>query len=695
MQPTHVTARRSAPWPRLSLILVLGGLWLGVTAFLAWDQRQELATGSRQATTLSESLASHAEQVLTDAERLAQIIEHEVRRFGITTAVDAFLESQPDEDRLILQLALVDTDGFLRSSTIAGWQPVDLSDREHIRIHHQDQAPALFISKPLVGRASGRLSVQLSRRLQGPDGEFLGILVISIDPTQLTERYRKLDIGPHGVIALIGTQDGVVRLVRSQMALPRFHAGAGDGTLLATLTSGNGHTPEAAAKPWLGTHERLIRLTVVPHYPLAVMVALSEQDLLAPHRLRRNLLILACALLTLLALVAELGRQRLLQRARLTDQQLLQALATVGRRERRLAALFRAIPDPALAFSAATRAATGCNPPMARLLNLPEGEADHLSLPAFATQVFQRDVSSQRQQRSDILQKRIQAALARGNAANPERFEIHLDTPAPVIYEVRLETLHDAPSGLLVLLRDITAQHRLERMTNDFAATAAHEMRTPLASILGLGELLAADLVPEGRRPEVAEQIRNRAQNMAELVNDLLTLTRLETGRGGGKCRQFDLRNIADDMLHQLPEARDRLAITLPDTAILVQGNQAELVTALRNGVENALKYDNSGRPVKVTLWTNADNQQARVEIRDHGPGVPAADIERVFERFVRLESTQRLEGSGLGLPLIRSILQHHGGWAWIESGEGTGLALQLSLPLTSPLKPDSDSTRS
>ena len=692
MPDTTVLLQGQHPTIRLQVVLMLVGVWLAVSGFLIWDYRQELASGQQQSRTLSRSLATHAEQVLSDAQRLGYIIEDTVRLEGITAPVGRFMPTGSVNNQLILQLSLVDTQGVLRSSTTPGFQAIDLSDREHIRIHLKEGYRGLFISKPLVGRASQRLSVQLTSPLEDANGRLLGVLVISIDPAQLTERYRKLNIGPNGLIALTGTQDHVIRLVRSNTPIPGLEPGMRNKSLLDAAEASRQTESLAAAAHQDGSvwpassnfkpDDLLLSATEIPGYPLTVVVGLAAADFLAPFYKRRAMLLAATIVLSFLALIAELRHARLTRQARESGQRLSEALAQVLARERRFADLFRAIPDPVIAFSKAQRCATGFNLPMSQLLEPSGLSLDDIDTRHFAQAVFASDVSPERTQRQQFLCNALNKALDATPLDSAVRFEIQLDTPAPVIYEVRIKPMPDEPVGLLVALRDITAQHRLELMTNDFAATAAHEMRTPLASILGFSELLAAGLVPEEERTKISEQIYQRARNMSELVNDLLTLTRLETGRGGGQFTTLDLCNLPAALLQQLPEAANHLEIDMPAQPVLVAGNLFELLTALRNAVENALKYGEPAKGVLLRIWADVANGQARIVVADQGQGVTQQDLDRVFKRFIRLDHAGNPEGSGLGLPLIRGVLQHHKGWAWAESSPGEGFRLHMALPL-------------
>ena len=659
---------------RFHVLMLIVGFWVAISGFLFWDHHQEVQIGQNQSETLAHSLATHAEQVLADAERISHIIENKVRADGISTSLIGFLPAQKADDELILQLSLVDTNGILRASTTAGFSKINLSDREHIKVHLQDNYPGMFISKPLVGRASKRLSLQLSTLLRASDGKPLGVLVISIDPNQLTERYRQLNLADSSLIALIGSQDRIVRLARGDLPDLKIIPGERDPGLLAKSTGIQAATFDPSGL--------LLAVAKVNRYPLAIVVGLSRQDYLSPFGLRRNILLGATLLITLLTLVSELRHSRLVKRAKASDEQLSKALQQVLTRERRLAELFRAIPDPAIAFARSGGYVTGCNPPMSRLLTCENIEMGSITLEHFADLVFAADVSNERKEKILDLREKLDRTLHLHQGAETNRFEIQIDTPAPLIYEVRAEPMPNEPAGILVLLRDITAQHRLERMTNDFDATAAHELRTPLASILGFSELMAADLIPDHEKQKVANQIYGRAKGMSDLVNDLLTLTRLETGRGGGQFRELGLRDLIDPLLQTMPEAALNLSVMMPDEPVIVDGNMPELISALRNALENALKYGEPEKGLTLRIWADTEHRHARMTLEDQGPGIRLADLNRIFKRFVRINPANTVNGSGLGLALVRGVLQHHKGWAWAESGTGSGFKLHLSLPL-------------
>ncbi len=197
------------------------------------------------------------------------------------------------------QLAIISRDGFLVASNIAlPGDRVDLSDREHFRIHRQSDTDELFISKPVFGRVSGKWSIQLTRRIVMPDGKFGGVVVVSLDPAYISSFYKSIDLGADGVISLIGT-DGIVRAraatrdteVRetavSSEILEHFKR-ASSGSFVTRSTSDDA--------------ERLYNYRAVKDYPLIIVVEASERDVFAAADRNRTSYTAAAALLTILLL---------------------------------------------------------------------------------------------------------------------------------------------------------------------------------------------------------------------------------------------------------------------------------------------------------------------------------------------------------------------------------------------------------
>jgi two-component system, OmpR family, phosphate regulon sensor histidine kinase PhoR len=245
---------------------------------------------------------------------------------------------------------------------------------------------------------------------------------------------------------------------------------------------------------------------------------------------------------------------------------------------------------------------------------------------------------------------------------------------------------------LLMTFNDLTPLRRVEEMRADFIANASHELRTPLAALLGFIETLQGtakdDSVARGKFLDI---MQGQATRMARLIDDLLSLSRIELNAHLQPNTPVDLPPIVRQVVDGLQTlARDRgvdIKVTIPSDPLLVLGDRDELIRALENLVENALKYGAIGKRVDITVargQTRAGAPEARVAVRDYGPGIPPEHLPRLTERFYRVDVTDSRAqgGTGLGLALVKHVLNRHGGRLTIESTLGAGATFTIHLPL-------------
>lgn len=270
--------------------------------------------------------------------------------------------------------------------------------------------------------------------------------------------------------------------------------------------------------------------------------------------------------------------------------------------------------------------------------------------------------------------------------------------PTERAFEVQVGAL-PMPEGLaggqpnvVLFLRDLTSARRLEAMRVDFVANASHELRTPLASLLGFIETLqgpARDDTPA--RERFLGIMKSQAQRMTRLIDDLLSLSRIELHEHVAPTQAVDLGRIARQMVDtQAPLARERgVAITLeaPDPAYPVLGERDELLRVVENLVENAVKYGGSGGVVAVSLGrmepSGGRKRQIALRVRDEGPGIAPEHIPRLTERFYRVDvaSSRQQGGTGLGLAIVKHIVNRHRGRLTIESAPDSGTTVLALLP--------------
>ncbi|MHB2266203.1 ATP-binding protein [Aliihoeflea sp. PC F10.4] len=285
--------------------------------------------------------------------------------------------------------------------------------------------------------------------------------------------------------------------------------------------------------------------------------------------------------------------------------------------------------------------------------------------------------------RSPEMQALIESALAGAPSGAIEHAE---RVPMERSFKVSA-TMVGGDGRFALFFRDQSETRRIDRMRADFIANASHELRTPLASISGFIETLSG---PAKNDPKAREQflgiMQNQTARMARLIDDLLSLSRLEMKPLAHADTSVDLADLARQVTVSLGQLiRDNgmtLALDLPDRPVPIVANPDEIVQVLENLIENACKYGQSGKRLDISLST--DQADAALTVRDHGPGIPTEHIPRLTERFYRVdvETSRAQKGTGLGLAIVKHILSRHQGRLTIRSTPGDGASFTIHLPL-------------
>jgi two-component system phosphate regulon sensor histidine kinase PhoR len=283
----------------------------------------------------------------------------------------------------------------------------------------------------------------------------------------------------------------------------------------------------------------------------------------------------------------------------------------------------------------------------------------------------------------------------------PQRVEFFERVPLDRWFEafvtpVRL-TAGDAGSDILLMtFNDLTPLRRVEEMRADFIANASHELRTPLAALLGFIETLQGRAKDDPvAREKFLSIMQTQAARMARLIDDLLSLSRIELNAHLQPDTAVDLGSIVRQVADGLQTlARDRdveIKVSAPAEPLIVLGERDELIRALENLVENALKYGAAGKRIDITLTrgqTRAGGAEARLMVRDYGPGIAPEHLPRLTERFYRVDVAESRAhgGTGLGLALVKHVLNRHGGRLTIDSTPA--FTMHLPLPTSKSTAP-------
>jgi len=225
----------------------------------------------------------------------------------------------------------------------------------------------------------------------------------------------------------------------------------------------------------------------------------------------------------------------------------------------------------------------------------------------------------------------------------------------------------------------------LDRLKDEFIATVSHELRTPLTSIIGYIELLRDESMDGPNTGQFTEVIGRNAEQLLRLVGDLLFLSRMRTGKLAIDLHATDLAGLAAKAVAEMrPQARRKnVELVLSATAVPpFAADPVRITQLLGNLISNAVKFTGAGGRVEVSIGAQEDG--AVLAVADTGAGIPAADREKIFERFYRSATAARLvvPGTGLGLPIVKAIVEAHGGSITVDSAEGQGSTFTVHLPL-------------
>jgi signal transduction histidine kinase len=224
-------------------------------------------------------------------------------------------------------------------------------------------------------------------------------------------------------------------------------------------------------------------------------------------------------------------------------------------------------------------------------------------------------------------------------------------------------------------------------MKSVFLSTAAHDLRTPMASIFGFSELLHTQKVDDDQQHEFLEIIYRQSKLMSNILDELLDLARIESRRGKDfRYTRVHLQELATDIVkaYRLPVDRAPAELRMPQDALYVMADAGKLRQAILNVLSNAYKYSAVGNEVVLSIETDKDaddTARVRIHIDDQGIGMTTEQLSRVCERFYRADASGKVAGTGLGMSIAKEIIELHQGELSISSTPGEGTRVSMTLP--------------
>jgi len=275
-----------------------------------------------------------------------------------------------------------------------------------------------------------------------------------------------------------------------------------------------------------------------------------------------------------------------------------------------------------------------------------------------------------------------------------ERVGVKVETHDPErrIFDLRVVPLRASATGpitgALGVFFDVTRLERLEIVRQEFLSNVSHELRTPLTSIMALSETLEVGAIDDAQNNRrFLAIIQKNAARMHRLIDDILELSAIEAGNVKLHCETFPLRNLVEDAVSSLSAAATARRVTVTNL-VPAQGDvfadPHRLMQMLTNLIDNAIKFNRDGGEVVITL---ANNGRDQITVRDTGEGIPSHHLDRLFERFYRVDRARSrdLGGTGLGLAIVKHLTKSHGGEVTVRSQLGEGTEFTIELPPARP----------
>jgi signal transduction histidine kinase len=601
-----------------------------------------------------------------------------------------------------VQGAIIGPYGVMLSTTMeAHPAPIDLSDREHFRVHLDGTFKGIYVSRPLVGRVSGQTVLQVSRRVDAADGTFLGVVVISLAPGQLTALHRTIDLGPRGRMTIVGTADDIVR-ARFGSGSENGDAGAGEIVPPPPSAAGaDGPVQFFIRESVIDRVKRLYSVRNVPDYPLRVAVALDLGEIVGPAAAHARLImatgIIASLMLVglLILLIAEI-RRRTDREVKLGDERVrlaaeIQQGRQIQRHLRSSEARLRDFAEMASDWFWEQDADLRFIPVSAETPALAADDQSYIGKRRWDINDISQAPEKWADHQRDLMERKPFRDF-RFSRPGMDGVTQHVSINGVPVFDVGYRgTGRDISARVEAgeeLRRSKEQAEAANRAKTAFLATMSHELRTPLNAIIGFAELIHARKT--GRITEEyvewAGDILAGGRHLLDLINDVLELSRIDAGRYDLMEETIDLGALTRACLPMIRRQAERNRVRIDCAAALgeavLRADRRAVKQVVLNLLTNAVKFTPAGGLVTIRVQ-QAGSGEVCLLVEDTGIGIEPEALSKLCKPFIQADAStsRRYGGTGLGLAISSKLMHLHGGTLTIDSEPGTGTTVWIAFP--------------
>ncbi len=287
----------------------------------------------------------------------------------------------------------------------------------------------------------------------------------------------------------------------------------------------------------------------------------------------------------------------------------------------------------------------------------------------------------------------IVAKVAKDGSPREQALRVRRPPLGRELLEVKARVAQLSSGAILVLIDDLAEERRVDAVRRDFVANVSHELKTPVGALSLLAEAVLSSADDPAQVEHFAEKMQAEANRLASLIQDVIDLSRLQSDDSMNRAELVETDVLINRAIEEVKTLAVGLGVEIirgEDVDSVILGDRGQLLTALRNLLTNAINY--SAANTRVAVTTREVDGIVEISIKDAGMGIPAHDLDRIFERFYRVDPARSrgTGGTGLGLAIVKHVCQNHGGECTVWSEMGTGSTFTLRIPSYNPMLDDS-----